>query len=222
MVPGYRNTYNRMDKYDTLTGNSTQLSNISKVDTYNSTITMLCAVGTDIYIYGNSNGVAKYNTLTDTFSSVAARPTTLYCPTAVGNLIYLFYSNSSNSYTYKYNTANNTYSLVNNTIPITTINGTSYSGHVYDDKIYIPISYQKNSTTYGNFIALSLTSKTYLNNTVVMLQGSNVYETELYSNTKNIVAPIYPFADAFFYSNQLETDIPTYYGDGTQWVKIKN
>ena len=56
------------------------------------------------------------------------------------------------------------------------------------------------------------------------MYGAERYETELFSNDIFDVPAKYKFKDVLYYTTQggLETDIPTYYGNGTQWVKFKN
>lgn len=71
---------------------------------------------------------------------------------------------------------------------------------------------------------LSLISKTYNQDSLVIVQGSSLttpYNIELYSNDfeGRFLSPI---SNVFLYNNnQLYTDLPTYLGNGTTWTKIK-
>lgn len=76
-------------------------------------------IGTDIYIFGGSNGqnnAYKYNTLTDTYTKLANIPYAFYfgSASAVGTDIYLF-GGSTDSYLYKYDTLTNSYEQLSNT-----------------------------------------------------------------------------------------------------------
>ena len=66
--------------------------------------------------------------------------------------------------------------------------------------------------------------KDFENNSIVVSQGNNKYFTELISNEDVDGKILFPFNNIYFNTieNGLDDTIPTYYGDGTQWVKFKN
>lgn len=71
--------------------------------------------------------------------------------------------------------------------------------------------------------------KSYVYNNLVIIAQSRYYvagyKTKLL-NTEfdGIDQPIYWFVDAWYYTLQdgLQKTVPTYYGDGTQWINFKN
>ena len=142
---------------------------------------------------------------------------------AIGTDIYLFGSNNSSygKYAYKYDTLTNTYTQLTN-IPYNFYSGAAVS---VGTNIYLLGGYNS-QTTNRKFYAVSKTYET--DNTVVIAQGRTYdigYNTKLFnSNFEEDYQPLYGFADAWYYTltGGLETDIPTYYGNGTQWINIKN
>lgn len=68
---------------------------------------------------------------------------------------------------------------------------------------------------------LELNSADYEDNQVVISQGVGKYVTDLIVNENNIK---YWFNNAWIYTKQngLIKGLPTYYGNGTSWVKFKN
>ena len=219
ILGGYStNTYSGLNycyKYDTLTDTWTRLSNIPYNFAYGSAI----SIGTNIYLIGGSYSQQKnykYDTLTNTYTQLTNVPINFEHGSGVsaGTDIYIFYDSSS----YKYNTLTDTYTQLTN-IPN---RFTSGGGVVIGTFIYLMGT---GISPYNIVQVYALESKTYTQNTVVISQGkfSNVgYEIELFSNTKDTTPPLYAFADAWFYGQSLETNIPTYYGDGTQWINLKN
>ena len=76
---------------------------------------------------------------------------------------------------------------------------------------------------------LPLSTKEYTDKSIVINQGkynSSFYEIELFLS--DIISNNYPakylLVDAWYYTTQDKIDdtIPTYYGNGTSWIKIKN
>ena len=214
--------YRKAYKYDTLTDTYTQLTNIPYGFTNGST----AVVGTNVYLFGGSAGgnyqkAYKYDTLTDTYTQLTNIPYQFYNGSAitVGTDIYLFGGNSGTTNTYKYNTLTNAYTQLTN-IPYGFVYG---SASIVGNKIYL----------FGgrNYLTkvqcMQVVSKTFEDNSVVISQGRlyNVgYATEIFSNNLAEAPLLYAFADAWFYTTQdgLITDIPSYYGDGTQWINFKN
>lgn len=136
----------------------------------------------------------------------------------VGTDLYFMGGTSDNYANYRYNTVTNTLTQETNmpigigsTAPIISV-GTN---------IYIFGGYSE-YTKVRKYIAAN---KIYETDNSVIIQSGTLYTTELLNTDfeenyglKN------SFADAWFYTTQdgLITDIPTYYGDGTQWINIKN
>lgn len=210
-------------KYDTLTDTYTQISDIP----YNFYNGAAVAISTNIYLFGGSGNGSysyKYDTLTDTYTKLANIPYTFLVGsvTAIGTNIYLFGGSSVSPYEqcYKYDTLTNTYTQLTD-IPYSFYNG---SAVVVGVSNYL-FGGSPNLTKVQVYVA---ENKSYeQDNLVVISQGkySSVgYEVELYNNSKDVTSPKYAFADAWYYTIEggLETDIPTYYGDGTQWINIKN
>ena len=120
---------------------------------------------------------------------------------------------------HKYNTLTNTYIRLNDMQYQVSENSGSLNGL----KIYIFGTYNN----YKKVQCMQVKSKTFENNSVIINQGRYGqvgYEIELYSNSKATTPALYSFADAWFYTTEdsLITDIPSYYGDGTQWINFKN
>ena len=217
------NVYSKyLYKYDTLTNTYTKMTNIP----YTFSNGYAISIASNIYILGGSaypTTAYKYDSLTNTYTQLANIPYDFYYSSAcaVGTNIYLFGGyDTSKSECYKYDTLTNTYTKLTD-IPYYFYNGDTT---LVNNKIYL-FGGDSNKTKVQCY---AVESKTYeQDNLVVINQGkySNVgYEIELYSNPKNVNAPKYAFADAWFYTIQdgLITNIPTYYGDGTRWINIKN
>lgn len=210
-------TYKYNYKYNTLTDTYTKMTNIPRDFYLGSSTTS--SIGTDIYLIIGYDGVYKYNTLTDTYSSKLASTNSSYTTNSISieTDIYCFTSNTF----YIYNTLTNTFS---NSHSIT--NTIQSNAPVVLVGQFIYVFGTLNSSNKVQVYALE--SKTYeQDNLVVISQGkyNNVgYEIELYNNSKDVTSPKYAFADAWYYTLEggLETDIPTYYGNGTEWIKIKN
>ena len=89
----------------------------------------------------------------------------------------------------------------------------------YDD-----VFYYVNCVDGGNnyFVPISITNKTYENNSIVILPGTK-YNTKLFNYPSNVSGDnLDYFTDVWYYNNGYINNIPTYYGNGTEWVKIKN
>ena len=218
----FSNYNKQVYKYNTLTDTYTRLTDIPISVRTGSSV----AIGTDIYLFGGDSDkqlLYKYNTLDDTYTRLTNIPYYFVygSATLLGTDIYLFGSSDSNyiRYAYKYDTLTDTYTRLTD-IPYDFYGGGAVT---IGTNIYL---------FSGNYLCkvqvYSLISKTFQqDNLVVVGQGHNNgigYETELFSSDKNVTAPLYVFTDAWFYTTNdgLITDIPTYYGNGTTWVNIKN
>ena len=222
---GSTSSYNKIYKYNTLTNTYTQLADIP----YNFQSGSAISIGTSVYLFGGANNpskVYKYNTLTNTYTQLADIPYNFYSSAAVviGTNVYLLGSTNSsfNHYNYKYDTLTDTYTRLTD-IPYNFYSGAAVA---IGTDIYL-LGGANSSTTNRKY---HVENKTYVqNNSVIIVQGKTYdvgYNIKLFEVTdfEEDYQPLYGFADAWFYTLQdgLITDIPTYYGNGTQWIKFKN
>jgi hypothetical protein len=205
---------------------------------YNFSYGSCITVGTDIYMFGgqDDNGMPvntayKYDTLTDTYTQLSNIPHGFSngSTALIGNYIYLiglFYNDDPSINGYfecKYNISTDRY-------PVTALVPRAYRPADYanivgniiaavGNSIYL---YGVYSDTTGETTAVSV-YQVFPDNSVVLLNG-NTYKTQLFSNSKVDDSVKYSFADVWFYTvqNGPSVDIPTYYGDCTNWVNIKN
>ena len=137
--------------------------------------------------------------------------------TSIGTDIYLFGSTFSSDYrkAYKYNTLTDTYTQLTN-IPYDFYGGVAVSINSIEE-IYL-LGSSLNVNKIGIF---ELKSIEYEDNQIVITQGTPTYLTKILPNNSNLT---YYFNDAWIYTDQdgLIQNIPTYYGDGTSWIKFKN
>ena len=211
-------------KYDTLTDTYSQLANIPYTFYGGSVV----AIGTDVYLLGgNSSALStyKYDTLADTYTKLSNIPYQFSYGSAVsvGTNIYLFGGSASNSskYCYKYDILTDTYTQLAN-IPYAFSSSTGACAVLIDVNIYL-----LGGSKPTKIQVYSVESSSYENNSVVIAQGryyQSGYGVELYNDDLFSSPMLYAFADAWFYTTEdgIITDIPTYYGNGTEWVKFKN
>lgn len=225
-IYAYSSNSKQVYKYNTLTGVYTRLNDVP-TDIHTGSA---CTIGTDIYLFGSGANdykkyAYKYNTLNDTYTRLTDIPYNYNYGSAVvyNTDVYLFGgsgSSESSTTAYKYDTLTDTYTQITD-IPY---EFTSGSAVIVDTNIYV-LGGSRNPTKVQVY---ALQSKTYQqDNLVVVEQGKYKgagYSIELYNNPKDIDSPKYQFVDAWFYTTNdgLITDIPTYYGDGTQWINFKN
>ena len=218
-------------KYNTLTNTYTRLADIPYGEFYNGAA---IAVGTDIFMFGgnkNIKAVYKYDTLNNTYTRLTDMTYgfSYGAAVSVGTDIYLLgngYSSNYYKYAYKYNTLTDIYTQLTN-IPFNFYKG---SATVVGTDIYIFGGSGNNTATRIYHIQ----TKTYnTDNTVIIAQGragigktyNSGYAVELFDTTfDENFQPLYGLVDAWFYTitDGVITTIPTYYGDGTQWIKFKN
>ena len=225
----YSSYYRYNYKYNTLTDTYTRMADIP----YGFSVSSAVTVGTNIYILGGggtSGSQTKYNykydTINNTYTRMADIPFQFYWGAAasVATDIYLFGGGGGTTTVYKYDTINNTYTKM------TDIPFQFYAGCVASSLTNIYL--MGNNANYGSNKVnrrFNTVSKSYeTDNTVVIAQGRTYdigYNIKLFNTPFEAeYQPLYGFADAWFYTTQdgLITDIPTYYGDGTQWVNFKN
>ena len=218
---------NGVYKYDTLTGVNTKVAN-SPISSYGPSAVV--AVGSVIYAFGIYNqsyssdrNTYKFDTTSNSWASLGMSPITLSksYPVAVGTDIYLLGSDAANGTAfYKYNTLTNTYTQLSN-LPSNVYNGAAVGVGI---DIYL-LGGNNNRTTNRKYHAENKSYET--DNTVIVAQGKTYnigYNVKIYNLNGSTYPPLYGFADAWFYTLEdgLITDMPVYYGDGTQWINIKN
>lgn len=183
-------------------------------------------VGDTLYIFGNDDGkstpptsakrVLKVDLKANTYTSVSALP--FYFDggktVKVNTDIYLIggsFDSNSKSF-YKYDTITGTVEDMGE-LPTA---AKSISSIIVDNKGQILIF------TSTNLIIVQTQEKTYEDKSIVIQVKpmSNIYSTKLLKE-QNIS---FCFMDTFYYSaeNGLDRTIPTYYGNGTEWIKFKN
>ena len=218
----YRNGSITCYRYDTLNDSYTKMKDLPYYVI--STETAVTSVGTDIYLIGGyySSRVSylkycyKYDTLTGESTSMyalssASRDIYGCSATSVGTDIYLFGSGDKYYKTscYKYDTLTDKLTYMPS-IPYTT--SECLAINMNDNKIYL---------LDGDKVSAFITNnKEYDDNSVVISQGVLKYATELVPNENNM---LYYFYNVWHYTKEtgLNNSIPTYYGNGTEWIKIK-
>ena len=209
-------TYNY--KYDTLTDTYTQLRNIP----YNFFVGSAVAIGTDIYLLGGQGYKTynyKYDTLTDTYTKMTDIPYNFYYGTAsvLNNDIYLLSgAYVAKNYNYKYNTVTDTYTKMTD-IPYE-VSECGFAVTV-NNNIYLFGGYPSSTKVQ----VLEFPSSEFEDKSILLLNG-NTYKTQLFTSDLVDSSVKYNFSDVWLYEDEtgLLTDIPTYFGDGTQWINIKN
>ena len=201
-------------KYDTLTDTYTQLKTVP----YNATYGGIIAVGTDIFICGSATDTAnkymyKYDTLNDKYTRLSDIPVAFSQGSLVlyGSDIYMFVNTNA----YKYNVITDTYEQIAD-IPYNFYRGNAVR---LNSEIYLIGGF--NSRT--SMRKLNTETKEYANNSILLLANNTGYATQLVPSsiegrvtTKIVDAWHYTVADG------LNEDLPTYYGNGTEWIKFKN
>ena len=205
----------RVYKYDTLTDRYTKLTNTPYTFYYGPAI----SIGTNVYLLGgqgNYTAAYKYDTLTDTYTQLTNIPYSFYSGSAVsiGTNVYLFGSSVANTTAYKYDTLTDTYTQLTN-IPYTFSNGSAIFNGV---DIYLFGNATSNYQTKVQIMAMI--PNDYGNNSIVISQGVPSHKTNI-ANYGIQNAKFY--YDRVYYQDEngeLLSTIPTYNGNGTEWVKI--
>ena len=179
------------------------------------------AIDEKIYLIGSSgmaNAFYVYDTQTSSYSALTSLPIDITNEGAVtyNNTIYIIgnsFSGDTNKRCFKYNTISKTFTEIQSCFN----NLSTPRVAITDDKIFaIPSS---SSSIY----AMNLLVKEYEDNSILISQGVGDYNTQLI-NAGTSGKLNYYFHDVWHYTreNGLDKTIPTYYGDGTQWIKFKN
>ena len=195
----------------------------------------------------SSQKAYKFNTNNNTFTQLSDIPVgVLYgAATPVENNIYLFFNTSG--FTYMYNPLTDTYEeLINIPEGATTPDAISVGKNIYvyptpqrmciydiNNNQYLELP---NVSTYDIYKRIKIKDKIYEfsaidleiydlteDKTVLIIEGNKTFETQLInSNIKGRL--LYSFDDVKYNTTEdgLDDTLPTYYGDGTQWIKFKN
>ena len=200
-------------KYDTLTDTYTKLTNIPYEFYYGSA----ASIETNVYLFGGTSGNSttayKYDTLTDTYTKLTDIPYQFYGSVAsIGTNIYLFGGTSGSTKAYKYDTLTDTYTKLTD-IPY---NFYRSSAIFTGTDIYL-FGGAANKTKVQ---VMTMIPNDYGNNSIVISQGGFTKKTNIadygIQNAKF-------YYDKVYYQNEngeLLNTIPTYNGNGTEWIKI--
>lgn len=189
----------------------------------------IAVVGSKIYMLGNNSASSVdsyvYDVATNTSASISPIPET-GAVKAVTHGTDIYYFIGLNTQMYKYDTLTDTHSAVEG---ITSPAGVSNRPMFDVNNMLIRLQTITNYT-YGRFIDTigytDILDYSGDKDGVVIYQREDInkYHTGLNSNS-NITGRLrYGFDDIIHYtvSEGINNTIPTYYGDGTQWIKFKN
>lgn len=207
-------------KYDTITDTYTKMLSGANIFWENDYPTYsFVSVGTNIYFsaYGS---MYVYDTILNTITSLNSNDgyVTKRIDRASGVAI------GSNIYWCGGYNGNNIMSAVYvfNTVDYTWTNLTSMSEAAQN----FPIGYANDRLyIFGDVTDVYVFNyKNYSDNSIVLWQGAGKYKTQMYSSELVEGRIISPFVNVWHYTTEggLDASIPTYYGDGTQWIKFKN
>ena len=215
-------------KYNILTDTYTQLTNLSEVLNTPGVAT----IETDIYFFGgyagngSSRGAYKYNTLTNTLTTLTRVPYASYGhgTIAYGTDIYIFggiHSSGSFDYVYRYDTLTDSYTQLTN-MP-NAIGRIITNNTIVGNKFYV-FGGTPASSTYTTDVVMigefnyNLSDK---NGKILIAVQSDGYKTKLI-NIDNKLINCYVTAVAYnSIDNNMDLTIPTYYGDGTNWIAME-
>ena len=212
---GYNSRYN-IYKYNITLGTYTYLNRLPTEVTNGAAV----VAGDSIYVFGKK--IYKYNYKTNSITTISDFISSYgwIQGVLVGKYIYLFaYSKvtTAKGEIYKYDINADTFEELD------IVSDKNYSGSgvcLVDSDIYIIGG--NNENTWSSAV-LSIPSKTYTDKSIIISQGFSKYKTELFNS--NITNGInVNFNDVYYYTTQdgFDDTIPTYYGNGTSWVKFKN
>lgn len=205
------NNGNYIYKYDTLANTFTKMTALTPAAVrYHIT----ASVGKNIYIFYGTN-TYKYDTINDTCVSLSTSPLTFNGGgiASIGANIYLFEGYS----VYKYDTLTDTFTqLEDGSLNLVR----SHTVTINNNQIYI----LGGANTQQKIKVFSINTKTYEDNSILISQSAGDYATQLVSMPRTTGRMLFHFYDAWHYTqaNGLSKTIPTYYGNGTEWVKFKN
>ena len=209
-------------KYNTLTDAYTNLKNVPVSYFDGATV----AVGTDVYLFDGSGSygtyVYRYDTLTNTYTRLTNRTVSssskVMGAVVIGTDIYLFGGGDTPNQFAIYDTLTDTYT----TQPNLPISSTYFVAIYMSDNIYL-----LSAGSNAKIQCLPLVTKSYKKYSLVVAQGiyyNRTNLTELFTLANAETPVLNGIVDAWYVNGdgEIETNLPTYYGDGTQWIKIKN
>ena len=139
----------------------------------------------------------------------------------------MFGCNISNTYKecYKYNVSTNTYTKLTDMPKVFTYGQTVLLDVDGGKEAYLFGGTNGTTATSKNISVYTLIPKSYdKDNAIILSQNPDYkYTTELIES--DVINGLqYEFNDVYYYTQQdgLDNTIPTYYGNGTSWVKFKN
>ena len=209
--------YTAAYKYSISENTYTQLTDITRG--YNSNVSG-CVYGNKVYLFGNGYNASRENChkltiydLSNNTSQSITMPDYLAASACVniGEFIYIIGNSfnigtSPNLICYVYNITKNEFTKLDN-LPKDTYYGIACC---YKNKIYVGMT---TSLYTGTLNLLDYEGANKCN----IIAGS-MYKTKLLDNLSILLN------DVVYMNNQsvILNTLPTYYGDGTQWIKIKN
>lgn len=182
-------------------------------------------VGTNIYIFGGksftgeSNIIYKYDTLTDSLSTVATTSSKTYAGRAIVIGTNVYYFPGSSREIIKFDTTTNTILESEFQQP----NYKTYFGLILVNNSI----YRIGGADRDTIEVFPFETSSYNNNSLILVQNEDMnsfISTQLIELPKGLNRLKYKINDVFYYNTEtgLNLEIPTYYGDGTKWVKFKN
>ena len=190
--------------YNPATNSYSQIANCP------ATLNRLTTDGEYIYMFYNTNAY-KYDAVNDTYTQLANVPFSFTTGSICykNEKVYIF----SKTNCYVYDIATDAYTQLAD-VP------TSYSSN-YDSNNLIKDNVEYLFTT-SKVQTFQFPAKNYTNNSVV-IEGGHSYRTSLVYTTVTNGLPYY-FNNVYYYTTTggLNEELPAYYGNGTEWVGIRN
>lgn len=227
-------THNKKaSKYDVANNTWSTIANLPT----NMTRAVVFALGTDIYMLGgHANASYKYDTIKNTYTKLNNSPYRFdrspWYVDKTRDKVYIFSPGGpSQTSVFEYDYTNDTYELLNATLPYSVKcadnNVVDFNGQM----LIVGGDGQTRSILDVTTNFLDVDSTPGKNLVTIYLNKDNVegdYSCRLF-NDSNIVSDIskyntFNFNDVVYKSAKTGSDytIPTYYGDGTRWIKFKN
>ena len=195
---------------------------------------MPCVIGDLVYLFGNTNSSNHRKSYildlkNEVITQIKDLPITMNFAIStcqVDGYIYVIQgpSNSASSvrYAVKYDIVNDTYT----TIALNTRSVYADANYAYlVNGTIVCVSDTSNNIYFDHFTVSYDAIYDYEDNSIVVWDGFGRYKTQMTSPINNQEGKIKTlFYNVYYYttSDGLDDTIPTYYGDGTQWIKFKN
>lgn len=189
-------------------------------------------IGTNIHVVGGYTGSTIKNThyvydiANDVWGTLPVIPTATngYAGASIDSKLYVFGGvGTSYNNCYCYNSIDQTWTLLQANPNYRYSNSMAFA----NNKLYI-FGGQVSTTVYGDVFAYAFTSKEFATGTIILYRINDqvgVYKTELVTPSKVIegvnTRMTTCFDNVYFYDTTLQSNLPTYYGNGTSWVQFK-